>query len=405
MSDYLNIVEEVIKAQKVIAGVARITPLSYAETFSRLIGSDIYFKFENLQKTGSFKIRGAMNKISTLSIEEKRHGVIAASAGNHAQGVAHAATMTGVKSTIVMPEGAPVSKAEATKNYGATVIMAGENYDQAFQHAQKLQDETQATFVNAFDDYAIIAGQGTVGLEILEQCPEVEAVIVPIGGGGLISGVAGYLKERRPGIKIIGVQTENVPSMYLSRQSGKIISLEKGKSIADGINVRKPGTLTFPLVEKYVDDIVTVDDEAIVRAMLMLLERSKTVVEGSGAVSLAALLAGKVSLQSKKTVLVLSGGNIDFNVISQIIERGLVKTGRLTNIRTILEDRPSALQGLLQVIASTGANVISVSHERLKPTIPLLQTEVTVTLETRNKEHVQEIMDLLDCHSYTAEYF
>lgn len=403
MLDIAKLISEISIAREAIKGVAQVTPLEYSETFSRLTCAKVYFKMENLQKTGSFKIRGASYKIQTLTDEEKARGVVAASAGNHAQGVAHAAHMAGVKATVVMPEGAPVSKVEATKQYGADIILHGANYDEAYCHALKIQQERQAVFVHAFDDPAIIAGQGTMAAEILEALPDMEAIIIPIGGGGLISGMATYIKHHRPEVKIIGVQTEGVPSMYLSRKEGKITTLNSGTSIADGINVKKPGEYTFPLVQKFVDEIVTVDDEAIAATILMLLERAKIVAEGSGAVSLAALLSGKISLASKKTAVVISGGNIDFNIISQLIERGLVKTGRLVSIRTVLEDRPSALQGLLQIIANTGANVFGIHHNRLKPNIPLRQAEVIINLETRNHEHVTEIMTQLVNCNYNAE--
>lgn len=403
MLEQSKLVNEILKAQEVIKGVAHVTPLDYSETFSKLTGTKLYFKMENLQKTGSFKIRGASYKIHSLTQTEKEQGVVAASAGNHAQGVAHAAYMAGVKATVVMPEGAPVSKAEATKNYGAEVVLKGANYDEAYKYALHIQDESKAAFVHAFDDASIIAGQGTVAVEILKSLPDVEAIVIPIGGGGLIGGMSAYIKYYRPDIKIIGVQTEEVPSMLRSRKEGKLTMLTSGTTIADGINVKRPGDQTYPLVEKYVDDIVTIDEESIAAAILQLLERAKVVAEGSGAVTLAALLSGKICLPDKKIVAVISGGNIDFNIISKLIERGLVKTGRLVNIRTVLEDRPAALQSLLQIIATTGANVFSINHDRLKPAVPFRQAEVVITLETRNVKHVKDIMNLLMQKGYCAE--
>lgn len=396
-------VDDIKRAQKNLAGLVRKTPVDYSTTFSNLIGKEIYLKCENLQKTGSFKIRGATNKILNLTEEEKKRGVIAASAGNHAQGVAYGATALGIPSTIFMPEGAPISKITATRGYGAEVLLAGESYDNAYQKAKEVQVERGATFIHAFDDSDVIAGQGTVGLEILADLPEVDTVIVPIGGGGLISGMAIAMKEARPQIKVIGVQAAGCPSSYVSRKEHKICPVSFSGTIADGIAVKTPGSLTFPLIESYVDDIVTVEDEEIANAILMLLERAKLVVEGSGAVSLAALLYNKVNVRGKKVAAILSGGNIDANMVSTIISRGLVKAGRYVRINTSLPDKPGYLRKLLNLVADLKANVFSINHERLDVHAPIGETEVYLTLETRDHEHIRRIIEVMTKEGYKAK--
>lgn len=386
-----------------INSIVRRTPLDFSHTFSEILGVSVYLKQENFQKTGSFKIRGAYNKIMNLSKEEKAAGVIAASAGNHAQGVAFGAQSAGIKATILMPEGAPITKAMATKGYGAEVILHGQSYDDAYEKALEIQKESKATYIHAFDDPYVIAGQGTMGLEILEDLPDVDAVIAPIGGGGLISGIAVALKSLRPQVKILGVQAEGAPSMYKAKQIGQINTLESVSTIADGIAVKRPGNLTFDLVQKYVDDIAIVNDEEVAKAILMLLERTKSVVEGAGAVSLAALMTKKFNLKGKKVAVVLSGGNIDVNIVSMIIERGLAKAGRHLRFKTILLDKPGALQLLLSVIAKTKANVISISHDRITANIPLAQAEVQVALETKNADHIRDIVETLEKEGYNIE--
>lgn len=358
------------EARKRLAGVIHPTPLDHSTTFSRLTGSEVYFKLENLQKTGSFKIRGAYNKIMSLTLEERQRGVIAASAGNHAQGVACAATRAGIPSTVVMPEGAPISKVMATRGYGARVILAGGGYDEAFDYARQLQKETGATFVHGFDDPLVAAGQGTIGLELLDELPDLDAVLVPVGGGGLIAGVAMAVKSLKPRVRVIGVQSQGAPAVYLSLKGDCRQQLAATATIADGISVRRPGEFTLEVIRRYVDDVLLVDDEEIARAILMLLERSKIVVEGAGAVVLAALLHGHLSLPGAKVALVLSGGNIDVNILSIIIERGLVKSGRIIRLRTVVTDQPGSLQRLLGVLAAVRANVISINHDRIKPRCP-----------------------------------
>lgn len=394
---------DIKRARENIQNLVRLTPLDHSRTFSALIGRDVYLKCENLQRTGSFKVRGASNKILNLTEEEKKKGVIAASAGNHAQGVALGATSAGISSTIFMPEGAPISKIMATRGYGAEVMLAGASYDDAYAKARETQEERGATFIHAFDDPDVAAGQGTIGLEILEQLPDVGTVVVPIGGGGLISGIAVAVKEANPQIKIVGVQASGCPSSYISRRQHKICQVTHAGTIADGIAVKTPGSLTFPLIEAYVDDIVTVEDEEIANAVLMLLERAKLVVEGSGAVSLAALLNNKVNIRGNNVVSILSGGNIDANMVSTIISRGLVKAGRYVRINTSLPDKPGHLRKLLNLIADLRANVFAVHHERLDVHAPVGETEVYITLETMGHDHIENIIQAMTRQGYKAK--
>lgn len=379
-------------AAEALRGIIRRTPVDYSRTFSELIGSKVFFKTENLQKTGSFKIRGAYYKIARLTGEQRERGVVTASAGNHAQGVAYAATRAGIGATVVMPVTAPISKVEATREYGATVVLAGRGYDEAFARARELQNKTGATFIHGFDDPDIITGQGTVGLELLEQLPQLEAVVVPVGGGGLLAGTALAVKTRRPEVKVFGVQAAGAPAMYMScrqhcwQESGPVCTL------ADGIAVGRPGRLTFELISRYVDEMVTVDDEEIARAITMLLERSKMVVEGAGAAGLAALMQGQLALPGSNVAVVLSGGNIDINTVSILIERGLIRSGRRVYLQALLDDQPGVLQNMLETIASMQSNIISVSHNRVDPQVPLKKARVVLLLETRSKEHVMFIV-------------
>jgi threonine dehydratase len=394
--------ENIQQAHAAMRSVVHKTPLDRSRTFSAMTGCDLYLKLENLQKTGSFKIRGAYNKIHSLTEEEKRHGVIAASAGNHAQGVAYAASSAGIKSTIVMPEVAPLAKTMATRGYGAEVVLHGAVYDEAFQKAQAIQKETGQTFIHAFNDDAVIAGQGTVGLEILEELEDVSAIVVPIGGGGLIAGIAVAVKELAPHVKVFGVQAQGAPAMYMSKRVHSLKTTPDAMTFADGIAVKIPGDLTFSLIDKYVDDIVVIDDEATASTILMLLERAKLMVEGAGAVSLAAVLNGRIPSQGK-IVSVISGGNIDVNFISRIIERGLVKAGRRIKISTLISDRPGALQRLLSIIAQQRANVIHIYHDRVERNVPLSQAVVEISLETRDWLHTEEILANLRQAGYTVE--
>ena len=380
-----------------------MSPCAHSETFSKLTGNKVYFKLENLQMTGSFKERGALNKILTLSDEEKARGVIAASAGNHAQGVAYHATRKGVKSTIVMPAAAPLVKVTRTKEYGADVVLHGASYDEAFEEAWRRREAEELTFIHAFDDDAVMAGQGTVGLELLEQNPYLEAVLVPIGGGGLISGIAVAMKEINPRVRIIGVQTARLPSMVRAVSEHAPVSLPAAVTIADGIAVRKAGARTLPVVAKYVDDIVTVDEEEIANAILLLLEREKTVAEGAGAAAMAALVQGRANLHGKKVAVVIGGGNIDVNMLSRIIERGLVKDGRLVRFRVRIPDHPGGLHKLTGEIASVRANIQEVIHNRAFSRVDLGETAVDITLETRGAEHIEKLVDVFKERGYEHE--
>lgn len=402
MSNGMVTLENILAARERLKGVIRRTQLEHSEIFSQMTGSQVFFKMENMQKTGSFKLRGAYNKIASLDQGTQR-SVVAASAGNHAQGVALASSEVGIAATIVMPEGAPITKIERTKSYGAKVVLAGQGYDDAYRQAQEIQQKTGAVYVHAFDDPLVIAGQGTIGLELLEDVPDLEAVVVPIGGGGLISGVACAIKEQRPEVQIIGVEALEAPCMQEACRLGKIYELASAQTIADGIAVRRAGEITFAMVQKYVDQIVTVDDEEIAWAILMLLENSKVVAEGAGAVGIAALLHKKCNLQGKKVAAIISGGNIDVNVISIIIERGLVKAGRYLRLRTIVSDKPGSLQKLLTALANSEANIISIVHDRIKPNVPLKQAEVEIALETRNSQHIAEIVETLRGMGYVID--
>ena len=382
-------INEVFNAQRVLSGVARHTALVEAPQINH--DAEIWLKPENLQLTGSFKLRGAYYKISQLSPEEKERGVIACSAGNHAQGVALGATHNGIKSLICLPAGAPLSKVEATKGYGADVCLVPGVYDDAYAKALELQKEFGYTFVHPFDDPLVIAGQGTIGLEILQDLPEVDAVIVPIGGGGLISGVSFAIKTLRPEVKVYGVQSNGAPSMTTSLHEGKITRLESVQTIADGIAVKEPGVNTFEYVKKYVDEVVTVSDEETAAAILSLIERNKLVAEGAGAVAVAAAMFDKVPVKGKKVVCLVSGGNIDVSTLSRIITRGLSKSGRNYTFTINLYDKPGQLSGVCAVIANEGGNILGVSHERISSQLNINDCNIRVEIETRNLAHIDEI--------------
>ena len=356
---------------------------------------NLYIKTENLQVTGSFKVRGAYYKISQLSDEEKKKGVIACSAGNHAQGVALAAAKNGIKAKICIPDGAPISKVEATKSYGAEVCLVKGVYDDAYEKAVSLVEETGATFIHPFDDEMVIAGQGSIGLEIIEQLPKVDAVIVPIGGGGLISGVGFALKSLVPDIKIYGVQAEGAASMVKSIKDDEIETLEDVHTIADGIAVKTPGVNTFEICRKYVDDIVTVSDDEISTAILELIEREKMIAEGAGATSVAAAMFNKLPIKGKNVVCLVSGGNIDVTILSRVINRGLQKAGRLAELVVELTDKPGQLLGVSEIISSYGANVVSLEHNRSDERLDINDCVLRISIETRNQEHLDEIKDAL----------
>jgi len=390
-------VEAIRDAQAALRGVARKTPLENAPK----LGKNLYIKAENLQLTGAFKIRGAYNKIRSLPPEAAQRGVIACSAGNHAQGIALSATKLGIKSVICMPEGAPISKVEATKGYGAEVVLVPGVYDDAAREAERLANEQGYIFAHPFNDECVIAGQGTIGLEILEQLPEVEQVVVPIGGGGLISGIACAVKTLKPQCRVVGVQAASVASMYRSLQAGRITTVPDGNTIADGIHVLTPGSLTFELCRKYVDEVVTVTEDEIAAAILALMEAQKTVAEGAGATPVAAFMFRKVN-PDLKTVCVVSGGNVDVNVLSRIITKGLSKSGRIAEFSTKIPDKPGSLIHLLEVVAASGANILSINHARESQKSDVSACIVSMVLETRNPAHVEEINRALISKGYSV---
>ncbi|MFC4358025.1 threonine ammonia-lyase [Halobium salinum] len=396
--------EDVLAARDRVEEVARRTPLEYSHTFSEMSGADVHLKLENQQRTGSFKIRGAMSRIATLSDEEQAAGVVTASAGNHAQGVALAATRAGVDSKIVMPEHAPISKVKATKRYGGEVVLHGADYDESQAKAHELEAEEGRTYVHAFDDEFVMAGQGTIGLEIVEECPDLDTVVVPIGGGGLISGISTAVKEQLDDVRVIGVQAEGASSVADSLKKGSIQTLDSVDTIADGIAVRGIGEKPFEVINERVDEVVTVSDEQIAVALMFLLERTKTVVEGAGAVALAALLADTFTYKANETVVpALCGGNIDMNTLTTVIMRGLVETGRYVKLKTVLKDRPGALEDLLHVIATQQANIYAIRHDRTSREIGMNATEVELDLETRGEDHVEELLGAIREQGYEVE--
>ena len=381
--------DRIYHAAYVLRGVARRTDLIEATA----LGGDtpIYLKTENLQLTGSFKLRGAYYKISQLSEAQRKAGIIACSAGNHAQGVALAASRMGIRSVVCMPDGAPISKVEATKAFGAEVCLVKGAYDDAYAHACKLQEETGMTFIHPFNDEEVIAGQGTIGLELLDQLPDMDAVLVPVGGGGLISGVAYAIKALNPAIKVYGVQAENAPGMARSLQEGSAVTLDSVNTFADGIAVKHPGDITFDMVSRYVDGIVTVTEDEIAAAILALLEKQKVIAEGAGAVSVAAALFHKLPLEGKKAVCLVSGGNIDVNILSRVITRGLMTAGRNATLQIALEDKPGQLVDVSRIVADCGANVVSVVHNVADAGTAVTSCFLTLGLETRDFEQIEEI--------------
>ncbi len=390
--------DKIYQASFALKTVIRRTDLISAPNINP--DSHIYLKPENLQITGSFKVRGACFKIAQLTEEEKAKGVVACSAGNHAQGVALAATTHGIKSLICLPDNAPISKIEATKWYGADVCLVEGVYDDAYQKALKLRDEKGYTFVHPFDDEDVIAGQGTIGLELLEQLPDLDAVIVPIGGGGLISGVAFAIKHLNPNVKIYGVQASGAPSMLNSIEHNKIERMGFVRTIADGIAVKEPGEHTFEYCKKYVDEIVTVNDDEISTAILALIEQHKLIAEGAGAVAVAAAMFNKVPIKGKKAICLVSGGNIDVTILSRVIGRGLQKSGRSYTMTIELVDKPGQLQHVSEIIARTGANVVSVNHERVSHTADINGCYLRLEMETRNQEHIDQIQYTLTAAGY-----
>ncbi|MBR6028045.1 MAG: threonine ammonia-lyase [Clostridia bacterium] len=390
--------DKVYHAAFVLKQVARRTDLIEAPALGG--AEKLYLKTENLQLTGSFKLRGAYYKISQLTEEERSRGIIACSAGNHAQGVALAASRMGIRSVVCMPDGAPISKVEATKAYGAEVVLVKGGYDDAYAHACRLRDETGMTFIHPFNDEQVIAGQGTIGLEILDQLPDVDTVLVPVGGGGLVSGVAFAVKSLNPNVRVYGVQAENAASMARSLEADKPLCLPSASTFADGIAVRQPGDTTFALCKDYVDGILTVTEDEIAAAILTLLEKQKMIAEGAGAVSVAAAIFGKLPVASRKAVCLVSGGNIDVNILSRVITRGLMTTGRNVQLRIALEDKPGQLVGVSQIISECGANVVNVVHNAGDIGSAVTSCFLTIGLETRDFAQIAEIKKRLTEHGF-----
>jgi threonine dehydratase len=388
--------EDILRAQEVLSGTIRKTPLQTSRTFSDLTGTNLFLKLECLQVTGSFKARGAFVKISSLSDKRAGHGVIAASAGNHAQGVAYAAALKNIPCTIVMPQNASPAKVAATRSYGAKVVRRGGDYDDAWAAAQEIAKTDNTTIVHAFDDPEIIAGQGTIGLELLEDLPDLDRVYLPIGGGGLAAGIAIAIKSRKPNIKIIGVESNAFPAMKESVAKGSIQPTKRGYSIADGIAVKKPGELTHKIISNYLDDIVLIDDVSIVKTMFLLMERAKLVVEPAGAASLAYLLSNGGPISSKdKVVAILSGGNVDMYLLGQVVAKGLMQMGRLLKIFILLPDKPGALKRVVDGIAELSVNIVEVDHDRLSAHIPAGTAGVYLSLELENEKHAQRLVQFL----------
>ena len=386
--------EDIVKADSMRGGEIRKTPLLYSSTFSELTGAEIYLKAEFQQKTGSFKIRGAFYKINSLSIEEKKRGVVAASAGNHAQGVAFASALENIPCTIVMPKNASPAKVAATRGYGAKVVLEGTNYDESSAKAKEIAQNTGATMIHAFDDPQIIAAQGVIGLEILDDLPSVEEVYVPIGGGGLAAGTLIAIKEKNPNVKVIGVQSRSFPSMYESVENGKITVSGGARTIADGISVKVPGQITFGIIKNMIDDIVLVEDTDITKAMFLLMERMKFVVEPAGAASLAYLLAKKPPAK-KKIVVILAGGNVDMYLLGQIVDKGLAAMGRLVKLSILLPDRPGSFKTIVDEISAANANIVEVVHDRLSSNINAGSAGVTLSLETQGREQAEQLIEVL----------
>jgi threonine dehydratase len=392
---------DIERARARLDGRLLLTACTLSEGFRDLIPAHPWFKFENLQRTGSFKERGALNRMLMLTDEERARGVIAASAGNHAQGVAYHAGILGIQATIVMPERTPLIKVSNTERLGARVVLFGHSYDEAQEETLRLRDREGQTLIHPFDDPGVIAGQGTIALELLEQCTGMDVVVVALGGGGLISGMAVALKALAPHVRIVGVEAETLPAAARSREAGRLVTIPPGETIADGIAVRRIGNVTFPLIEQYVDELVTVSEEEIASSVLLLLEREKSVVEPAAAATLAAVTSGKVGdVAGKNVVMVLSGGNIDVNLLSRIIDRGLINDGRLAQMEVTVLDRPGALAALTALIAKQGANILRLDHRRGTAALRITEAEVDLTLETRGRTHVDDLAAALRAAGY-----
>lgn len=392
---------DILAARERIRDSISNTPCVHSPLLSARTGAEVFYKLEILQFTGAFKERGALNKILCLSPEERARGVIAASAGNHAQGVAYHAKRNGLRATIVMPEPTPLIKVANTRQHDAEVVLHGQNYEEAYTEAQRRCQEDGLTFIHPFDDELVIAGQGTIGLELLEALPDLEAVVVPVGGGGLIAGVAAAIKLQRPDVLVLGVQPERLPSMVRSLEAGQLVSLEPSRTIAEGIQVRRPGTRTFELVQRFVDEVGLVKEDEIAAAIVLLLEREKLLTEGAGAAGVAALMhAAFPQLRAKRVAVLLSGGNIDVHLLNLIIERNLVREGRLVRLAVQLDDRPGALAQFLTVVGEQGGNVMQVQHNRVFCGASLWQADIDITLETRNSEHAEQLKAALCQQGY-----
>jgi threonine dehydratase len=394
---------DVEQARAKIRDSVFLSPCAYSETLSKLTGTRCWLKLENLQMTGSFKERGACNRLMNMAAEERSRGVICASAGNHAQGVAYHASRMGIDATIVMPETTPLIKVQSTRQYGGRVVLHGTNYDDAYEEACRIQEKENRIFVHPFNDPLVMAGQGTIGLELLEQNPYLEAVVVAIGGGGLAAGIAVAIKETNPRIKVYGVETSALPSMREALRAGQVVTVPPARTIAEGIAVRRAGDLTFPIISKYVDDVVLVDEEEIAESILLLLEKEKTVAEGAGAAPLAALVHKRLPVAGKKVAVVVCGGNIDVNVISRIIDRGLVKSGRMVRLRVKVADVTGSLAKLTRIVADAQANVIQIQHDRTFGHTELNEAEVELVLETRGFDHVMDVRRALANGGYAVD--
>ncbi|MHA2015052.1 MAG: threonine ammonia-lyase [Candidatus Thorarchaeota archaeon] len=405
MVDYERLFEKIQHARDVLRNIARVTPLDRSTTFSRMTGGEIYLKLENLQKTGSFKVRGAAYAMSQLSDEEKRAGVIAASAGNHAQGVAYAATRLGIKSTIVMPVFSPVAKIHATRGYGANVVLHGTVFDEALAKAKEIAQETGATFIHPFNNEDVIAGQGTIGLEIMEALPDVDVIAVPVGGGGLVSGIAIAAKHIRPEVEVYGVEAASAAAMRESLAAGHLVKAERLDTICDGIAVKQPGELTFEIAKDLLSGVVTLEELEVTRTLFLLLERAKSVVEPAGAVGLCAFQYGKIDVEGKKAVAVLSGGNIDMSLMGRVVAKELFRLGRSVRLRGTILDRVGVLNRIIGVVSASGVNVIEIIHDRADPDIAPNKAELTMVLEIPEQSALDTLLDTLREHGFQFEVY
>ncbi|MFX1369428.1 MAG: threonine ammonia-lyase [Promethearchaeota archaeon] len=395
MTKYSHIYKKILDAQEVLKGIKHVTRLDRSTTFSRMTGGDVYLKLENLQKTGSFKVRGAAYAMSQLTDAEKNAGVIAASAGNHAQGVAYAATRLGIKSTIVMPTFSPVAKIQATESYGANVVLHGIVFDDALAHAKEMAEKTGATLLHPFNDEDVIAGQGTIGTEILNECPNVEIIAVPVGGGGLVSGISIAVKEQSPDVKVYGVEAASAASMKASLEAGKIVGVKNLDTVCDGIAVKKPGRLTFNIAKNLLSDVVVVEELEVTRTLFMLLERAKIVVEPAGCVGLAAFQHGKIDVQNKTAVAVLSGGNVDMSFLARVVEKELFRLGRSVRVKGSILDRVGSMNKVLAIVAASGVSIIEINQDRYDPDIPPNRAELEMILEVPDEKAVQRMLKML----------